>query len=354
MLLEVRHEALELLFFHSVSAGGGGCSGGDGDVAPPNTVEFFALSNAPLAYPVLTASAFGGALVVTFPIPPAPAPQLPSLQGTYDSATDAYTLAISTGPVAWVDVASPVSPYDSIGNLEVGVTRTFKWTDELDPTEGEFTITSRNGSFPGKITATVVASPAPGVNVNYDSDGNGTPDLTQFYDWAAFDDLLETPGVLQYQAVAAFTYAMRDFLYEHATIAQEAFTMIEDGFAGFEAGGNGTTLESDCSPGSPAGGANKVRVTWHDNDGDGTISSTAGNEDSFSFVMDNCWFDDPTDDIDTLLNGQMELMRYTRALQGCPVYANFKVEETNDLGVIADSAVTSNGSFCIFLPGIGD
>jgi hypothetical protein len=94
--------------------------------------------------------------------------------------------------------------------------------------------------------------------------------------------------------------------------------------------------------------ANTAQVTWNDNGGSLAISL----EDSFVFTFNNCWVDDPTNDIDAVLNGQMAFLHYSPHVQANPTYTNLRFDETNAGGVIADSDITLNGGLALFIPGI--
>jgi hypothetical protein len=294
----------------------------------------------------LSVNAVSGALTATFPSNQS-TNGLPWLEGTYDTATDDYVLNSSLDPVAWVDTTGV--PF---GALEVRVTQTFRWNDGNDPTSGELTVTSRDvtPTFEGTVKVAVTSTPASGVNISWDSDDNGVPDAGPvFYSWIDFDELWENAGIDLWQRVASFTYSMREFLYDQAELAIEAFTVIEDLFSSFEMAGPGSTLPATCSPNPPVHTwPNEVRVTWNDHDGSATININ----DSFTFVFDNCWIDDPTNDIDEVLNGRLDFLYYDRHVQACPSYSALRLDETNAGGVIANSDITLNGGLCLFIPGI--
>jgi hypothetical protein len=321
---------------------GSGGGGGDGDNETPSTTLNYTLS-APRGPNPLTASTQGGALTISFPSNP-PVQDLPWLTGTYDTSSLDVVLNSSADPVAWVDTSGV--PF---GNVEVKVTQTFRWNDSNEPTVGEMTVTSRDGTFIGTIKVTVTSSPSPGVNISWDSDNNGTFETGPvFYSWTNFEDLWENNATALWQRIASFTYSMRALLYEEANLAIETFATIEDLFSQFEAAGGGSTLVGTCSPNSPVGGLNQVQVTWNDLDASGTISLN----DSFTFTFNNCWVDDPGDDIDEVLNGQMDFLNYDRHVQACPAYNNLVAQETDVNGLIAGTDVTLNGGLCLFIPGI--
>jgi len=326
-----------------IGSGGGG--GGD-EEPPPTTVLNYILSGprAPVAALSVSGLTPNGAAGVSFPSD-ATSQGLPWLGGTYDSTTDDYTLASSASPIAWIDTSGAGAPF---GQLEVKVTQTFTWNDGNDPTAGALTVTSRDGTFAGTIALAVTSSPSPGVNISLDG-GSAV-----FYPWSTFDDLWTNEAAALWQRVASFTYSMRGFLYDQANLAIEGFTIIEDLFSAFEAGGAGSTIVASCSSGPPVPSgqtwANEVRVTWFDIDVSGTIT----NDDTFRFVFDNCWIDDPTDNIDQLVNGTMDFLHYDRHVQACPTYLDPGVifGETDATGPIAGSEKTVSGGLCLFIPGI--
>ena len=328
------------------------CGGGDGDddEAPPtpNPVLYYVLSGPRAAVSPLTVSgtATGGAVTATFTSPAAPAQALPNLTGTYDVDTLDYVLDASYDPAIWVDTSGPGAPF---GNLQVSITQPFFWNDGNEPTSGAFMITSRDNTFTGNIDMTVTASPSPGVNISWDSNNDGTPEEFQFLSWADFEMLWDNVSMPLWQRVASFTYSMRSFIYNQANLSLEGFTEIEDNFSKIETAGPGVSITDTCSANPPdASWANTLSITWHDNDASGTIS----NEDSFTFVLDNCWFDDPSDNIDTVLNGTMNFLHYDQHVQACPEFDSFTSQETDINGAIAGTVQNVSGGICLFIPGI--
>lgn len=343
------HTRLPVLFASAIaiSACGGG---GSGDVAPPtqSTVLNYVLSGAraPVTFLTVSGTATNGAVTASFTSPAAPAQELPYLTGTYDTSTLDYVLNSSPNPAIWVDTSGAGAPF---GNLEITITQAFHWREGNEPSSGALKVTSRDATFVGTILLSVTASPAPGVNIGWDSDNNGTPDATQFYTWDQFDMLWDDNAQVLWHRIASFTYSMRNFIYNQAGMALEAFTEIEDNFSAIETNGAGVPLTDTCSPNPPdASWANSLSVTWQDNDTSGTIS----NEDSFTFALDNCWYDDPANNIDTVLNGTMNFLHYDRHVQACPEFVGFTSQETDAGGVIPGTVQNISGGICLFIPGI--
>jgi hypothetical protein len=327
----------------AIIGSGGGGGGGDETTSSSTTLNY-TLSGPRAPVPALSASAQGGTLSVSFPSN-SPVQDLPWMTGTYDTTTLDVVLNSSADPVAWADMTGV--PF---GNVEIKVTQTFRWNNSNEPTVGEMTVTSRDGTFPGTIKIAVTSSPAPGVNISWDSDNNGTFETGPvFHTWDNFDVLWENAGTDLWQRVASATYSMRAILYENAHLAIETFATIEDIFDQLQSYGPGATLIGTCSPNPPVGAwTNQIQVRWNDLDGSGTISLN----DSFTFTFDNCWVDDPGNDIDQVLNGEMDFLNYDRHVQACPAFVNLVANETNASGVIAGSDITFNGGLCLFIPGI--
>jgi hypothetical protein len=228
------------------SGGGGGGGGGGTEEAPPSTVLSYILGAGQAGDEELTVSAMSGALTIVFPRGSL-SRDVPWLEGTYDTATDDYTLSSSPDPVAWVNTTGV--PF---GQLEVRVTQTFHWNDANDPTTGEMTVTSRDqpsSTFTGTIKIAVTSSPAPGVNISQDTNNDGTPEFgPTFYNWITFEDLWQNTGADLWQRVTSFAYSMRGFLYDQADLAIEGFAVIGDLTSAFEAAGPGSTFPAACSP----------------------------------------------------------------------------------------------------------
>lgn len=328
------------------------CGGGGEELGPtpPSTVLSYVLSGpragvTPLA---VSGTATGGAVTAAFTSPAAPLQELPNLPGTYDTATLDYMLNSSFNPAMWLDTSGTGAPF---GTLEVTINQPFHWNNGTEPSSGTLSITSRDiiKLFTGTIRLTVTSVPSAGVNISLDSNNDGTPDEFRFVTWADFDMLWDDATALLWQRIASFTYSMHSFLFAQADLAIQSFTTIEDLYSGFETAGPGSAQTVTCSSTPPdPSWANNIKVTWNDLDNSTTIT----NGDSFSFFFDDCWIDNPTDNIDQVLTGTMNFLHYDRHVQACPTYDNLIITETDAGGAIANTDITVSGGFCLLIPGI--
>jgi hypothetical protein len=143
-----------------------------------------------------------------------------------------------------------------------------------------------------------------------------------------------------------------DIIPDHEDVFEEGVPQ-RDSFSAFNVGEN------------PAGvlqeGYNDF--TWNDVTGDVEV----GPGDSFVWYFDDCWDDDPDDDIDDLYNGTINLMNYVDNEEdgvtirigyeppvegpGGVYFENFEISEIEEDGGIyshdSASAVTLNGGYII-------
>ena len=332
------------------SCGGGG--GGGVDVTPPSTNLRYVLGPPRAGVAPLTVEA--GESKFTLSSNP-PAIELPSIRGTYDTATlDATIDDNAVLPILWADTATPTDN-PLFGNLEVVASKPFRWNDANDPTSGEFLITSRDGFFPGKIRAGVSTAGGAGVRTGYDSANDGIYEQEASETWGSFYGLWEDDTKPLFQRVASFVFYTREAIFSVMELSMETVNTIEDHRAELQAAGSDNAIQVDCDalPGAP-NQPGSFSIAWTDVNGNGVIDhdlSGAGKHDTFTFMIGQCWIDDPTDPEDLLLDGVIRIAYYEPSVQWGPVFENLVITLTRNNKVVYASPVTVNGGFSLLIPG---
>jgi hypothetical protein len=348
----------EYRFFHAMMFLGvlallSGCGGGGGggvDVTPPSTNLDYILGPPRAGVAPLTVT--GPLSKFTLSSNP-PTMELPLITGTFNTATLDTTIADNAAvPILWADTATP-SDNSLFGNLEVFASQPFRWNGASDPTAGEFLITSRNGIFPGRIRARVSTAAGGGVQTAYDDNADGTYGSDVFYAWGSFHDLWKDVSKLIHERASSFVYSVRQTIFSLMDLAMETTNAIEDHRAELQAAGSDNAIQVECDA-LPGGSPGSYSIAWTDVNGNGKIDydlSGAQQHDTFTFTINQCWIDDPSDPEDLLLNGVIEMDYYEPHLQWGPVFDNLVVTPTSDNVAIPGSAITVNGGFSLFVPG---
>lgn len=344
-------------FFHTMvflgilallsACGGGG--GGGVDVTPPSTNLDYVLGPPRGPVPRLTVTGPSSKFLLAS-IPPVS--DGPYMAGTIDTATGATTIADNAAvPILWPDTATP-SDQPLFGNLTVTVSRAFHWNGASDPTAGEFLITSRNGFFPGTIRARVITGGA-GVRSEYDSGNDGTYEESADDPWGSFHDLWGDGTKPLFRRVASFVFYTREATFSVMELSMETTNVIEDHRAALQAAGsdNAISVECDALPGQSPG---SYTIVWTDVNGNGQIDydlSAAQKNDTFTFTINQCWVDDPSDPEDLLLAGVIRLSYYEPNLQWGTVFENLVMTPTLNNAAVPGEAMAVNGGFSLFIPG---
>ncbi len=239
------------------------------------------------------------------------------MNGTYDRATEAVTLTPGSGPLAATLQGGP------FGTLPVYLSQQqWAWVGSALPTRGELYV-QRSDTDTILVT---VDNTLPGVSVTWhDNTETFGPDS---FTWAQFEDLVGS-GAPEYQQIASFAYSMRGFVFEQAARMIDALEIITSRDAELAAG----PVVVSCDPYPPGSAtAGTVTYTWNDDTGNGDL----GPGDSFTIAYDQCWVNDPADDIDELVNGTASLSGYTEVtdpslwIGGDMTFSNLVVTETQE------------------------
>jgi len=275
----------------------------------------------------------------------------PWLTGTYNTATEAYTLDSGAGASIDSDVGD-----DLLGQFNIEVTSPIQIPSyDSEPTAGAFEV--EFGAE--KVTVTVVSGPPAGVNLNLE--GGAGP---VFFPWDDFENLLGS-GAPDWQQRAALSGSILEFM-----IQQVDYVVVSIGYIGDnedELQQNITVTENcDAFPqgAAPQGVLQQGTraLSWDDASGNGEV----GGGDNFTWTLTDCWDDDQGDNIDDLINGTVDLDSYTEVVDGSNrvtrigfegqgggvVFTDFVVSEVEEepLGTFTidqNADITVNGGFTI-------
>ncbi len=324
-------ELAVVVMFGVLSVLGSGGGGDDVVVDEPSTDFLYVLSGPRGGTEPLTVSATLGEDTVSVTI-------TPTLEGTYESTTDTYTVNTNCqafDPVVPCNIVAETSATLGFGTITGTITATWRWVGDNDPTQGQFVVTSTE--IADTVTVEVISTPVAGVSL---TNGNDTDELT----WEQFDTLWEEPANPLWQRIASFAYNVRGLLFEQITLLGEAYLTIEDYRTLLEAN---SAFQGVCSTPLPVGSNwnNLVDVIWDDVGNDGMINSN----ETITFVMNECWIDDPLENIDTLLSGTMTIFNLDPYWQSCPAFTTLSAEETQNGAIIPDSGYVLDGGFCFLM-----
>jgi len=315
---------------NACGGGGGGDTASDAPTVLPST---FIYQIRPLAGSTFTAT--GGTETVQF--------TGLNMNGTYDRNTEEVTLVNGGNPGPLVTLVS-----SGLGTLPLGVIEELRWVGGQDPTRGAYEVRASAT----EIIRVTVDNTLPGVRINQTINGQATGSAS--FTWLQFEDLYGTAAPA-YQQTACFSYGARWLVFEQAGHMVDAIELITSREAELAAGP--VTVLCDPYP-PPAGARGTIRYEWIDVSGDGTV----GSNDTFSITFDQCWVNDPADDIDKIINGSATLSQFADSaatpvvVGGDMSFSNFVITETEEVtpGVFTTltDTVTINGGFELYFFGL--
>jgi len=264
--------------------GCGGGGGGDGDdveitddPAPPMPVSVsFGIGTKTAAPLTLTA----GPVTISYP--------LLSFSGTWDRNAKAYTLTGGTG----IDSGPSL-----FGTFASQLVQPLAWVDSKVPTLGRIENTTPAGNtlfLPEPVQSTITAA---GLRLTYP----GAIPLD--VDWETYIGLWAgAPAPPDHWRLASFGGATIALAIDRMTMILDLMAFINGNDRAIAAAG-ATGLVTACSPRpGAAAGTRRIALTQADgvlNPGDG-----------LTVTYNDCWIDDPTDDLDILRNGTITLSLY--------------------------------------------
>jgi hypothetical protein len=164
----------------------------------------------------------------------------------------------------------------------------------------------------GRVQIQSVAAPA-GLDEGFiDVDLDTCPDVEIVdnsaslgcYTWDEFEALFDDPTASQVEKLASFGFQALGFLFEQVDLVTEVLGLIDEYETDLKQAGTITEMcdaFADAGLAAPTGTVNQGMRTlsWIDTNSDGQV----GPGDDFVGMLDECWVNDPTDDIDEILDG---------------------------------------------------
>ena len=243
-----------------------------------------------------------------------------SLDGGFscDPVTEICALA-SIDTTTHVDVYDESTPETLFGDFRINVLSQVVFDTDDTPVAGSFQLVQEGGF--GFITVDItLCSGVPGVEIADD----GT--ILGCYTWSQFDALMDTSAVVAEQA-SAMAFGVIEFLLELADItALNSFDLMEYDFENI---GN-VTLSCDSfsgagfTPPPPIAAWDQGEVIFHFMDENADLEMGPG--DSFGYIFNFCWDDDPADNIDDLFSGIIELISLTETVNTADVLVRIGYE----------------------------
>lgn len=340
-------DASRLVLMLAISAALGACgSGGDdvdddgGDVditdepAPPlpALVKFGigTKDGAPLTF---TANLDTTAVVIAYP--------LLGFGGTWDRNAGAYSLTGGTS------VSTTPSP-PLFGGFSNQIVDPLAWVGYNPPSAGKLEqITPAGNPFflPDPVQATFGSV---GVRLTYPSE---TPlDV----DWDTYVNLWLDDTQIDAWRLASFGGATMSLAIERVRMILDLMAFINANDMAISAAGS-TGLVTACSP-RPGAATGTRRIALANPDGEFNPG------DDLVVTYENCWIDDPTDDIDQLLDGSITLSGYIENVTDAGDFVStgfdefrfdsLKVRETETVGSVVNvdpASVVTTGTLTLFV-----
>ena len=249
------------------------------------------------------------------------------------------------------------------GDLQIEVTEVIVIPPDGDPTEGAMEITSNDASFEGTVTVRVNDSVSPGVagvDIEHDTNDDGTPEVTIMLPWSSFDDSGSQP-----QKIADFGRSALMLLVDQFYIVVESFETIDINFGTLEAQGQ---ISGDCDmfpvsvmpPASVIMHPGTHMFSWGDAAANGAMSP--GDEFFWDFV--DCYHEQTVSQRDVLYNGSLTLSGYNETIAegfltrigyelggGGLVYNNFSLSKVDVVApqALIDETFNFSGGFSFVL-----
>lgn len=233
-----------------------------------------------------------------------PAAAAPGINGTFDTVTEAFT--VSTGSTA---VFTDVGTDPFIGSYTVTVTQSWQLPPDGAPTAGTLEV-----SLGEAVITVAVDASLPGVRLTLDTNGDGTADEGPVaLDWTQFEALDTNGSAPDWQLAASFGYLTSiTFVTDQIGLVLTAFEQIDDDLKTNNPLVRTCDRFSDANLAAPAGlpDAGTSSFGWSDTSANGDI----GAGDSFEWTFDQCWSDDPVDNVDEVRDGTVDFDGYTEVV----------------------------------------
>lgn len=305
------------------------CSGGDGDddgprfrPPPPLPVDARWQLDSPTGDLTATLERYDD-IAVTIGLP------LLNLAGSWNTVTDDITIRNGDGGATALRIVAPARlPAEAA--LSIGEALSLSVTVGR-PVAGRFDVSY------GASVVRVTCRPTE-VDLDLDS-GAQTATLT----WEAFESVEPGGTAPVYQQVASFTYGVATFLLEQVGRVIEGLDAIRTDEEDLIWAGSGIAIVEYSEPYPPIGRDGMLFFSWFD-DGDVASRGEPGPGDDFLAEFQEFWENDPNDDFDELLGGDIRLVDYGES--SSPFFLGFD-EVRFERFVIDETHEVSSGVFQI-------
>lgn len=226
--------------------------------------------------------------------------------------------------LASIDTTTHVDVHDLsetlFGDFRINILTQLLFSSDDAPIDGTMQVAQDTGFGFVTVGVTTCTGGLAGVEII----DNGTP--LGCYTWAQFDDLMDTSTQVAEQA-SRLAYGIIELLLELSDMtALNSFDLMENDLATL---GN-IPLECDSfssagvSAPSPYEAWDQGNALFHWVDENADMEQTPG--DSYGYIFNYCWNNDPTDNIDNLFNGVIDLIAFTEVADASDILTRIGYE----------------------------
>jgi len=267
-----------------------------------------------------------------------------NLEGTYNPTTEETSIDVDS-------TLSMDTTQDLYGVLDIRITTCVAWALRHIPTAGGFAVTQGADTIQVDMNPDVGGGVA-GVDI---TDGTSSASLT----WQVFSDVENSETAPAYQQVAWFAFAATQYIYEHAWYAFKVFQTVTRSKTALQAAGSGNPgVTETCGEFPPGSGVTGTReYVWVDGNSSGILDSGDDYHVTYNTSPYGCWYDEPNNDIDTLITGILELNNFITVETGGMltsaemdvVFNDFVERETEGSVVLTEWEGLTQGGFNLTL-----
>ncbi|MEJ2406093.1 MAG: hypothetical protein P8171_17685 [Candidatus Thiodiazotropha sp.] len=227
-----------------------------------------------------------------------------------------------------LEVTTQVAVYDLssslFGDFQINITDQLLFVTEDAPADGTLKIAQNPGFGAVTVDVTTCSGELAGVEILDNGSSRGC------FTWDQLDGLLDSSSQVSEQ-VAGLAYGILEYLLELSDIAVlTSFDLMDQDLASV---GN---VAVHCDSFSSAGVSPPTlfsawdlgNALFHFVDEDADLEQSPG--DSYGFMFNVCWQNDPNDDIDKLYNGLIDLISLTKVVDSSDTLTRIGYEGTTN------------------------
>lgn len=268
------------------------------------------------------------------------------LQGIYNTTTNHITVEQNRNVTVqsntlWEDYNSYVN------TCRVTVLNEIQMNKGEFPTQGSWEISFEGQNFESLgFDSIIMEITDTGVDITAYLSDNPIDGMPVSLTWDELNGIGDQDDPPAYQLFSWIGYSVWMYYYELMGIEYRSMKLIYDNAADIALHKKATIDGTEFPPG--AGTAGKLVLTWIDSSGDGIM----GQQDSFDCSFTNWWEDNPADDHDALINGDIYLTDFIKNDNNLGFnceFSSFVINETYNGSVDEGSQLTVNGGFSLHL-----